>query len=76
MKQQQEERESGEQTLSGIAKTHEKIRNEARGVAITRQVCRFFVTFQPFTNLVSLYFKQKLRSQYVNALEDAKKERV
>lgn len=27
-------------------------------------------------SVVSLYFKQKLRSQYVNALEDAKKELV
>lgn len=51
----QEERNSGEQALSIITKTHEKIRNEAR---------------------VSLYFKQKLRTQYINALEDAKKELV
>lgn len=51
----QEERNSGEQALNVIAKTHEKIRNESR---------------------VSLYFKQKLRTQYVNALEDAKKELV
>ena len=30
----QEERENGEQTLSGIRKTHEKMKNELRGTVL------------------------------------------
>lgn len=32
----QEERENGEQTLSGIRKTHEKMKNELRGTVLYR----------------------------------------
>ena len=40
-------------------------------------VCSMFCGFYLCVCVVvSLYFKQKLRTQYVNALEDAKKELV
>lgn len=66
------ERDAGEQALGIIGKTHEKIRNEARGMASLFSTTSCHIS----TSTVSLYFKQKLRTQYVNALEDAKKELV